>query len=215
MLQLERRLLSKCLLCMLFIDQRAKAPVVAELLDLLHTCVVKVWTALVLQQCWPHWEEGGCERGQGVHLCGEGFRPCTRQSARRCQAAQPTAHLCRQGVDDHRVAVTLQRLEQTGCVGLVAQTHACVCGSLNSRRPRKGLGRAQALLVPRKRCGLVECGIALPVTHGAGRAYDSMIREALWEVFKLYGVHPHVIRLLEDLRPCPGAVVQGDKEVGH
>eukprot|EP00955_Chlamydomonas_euryale_P067864 359953-Chlamydomonas_euryale.AAC.1 len=58
-----------------------------------------------------------------------------------------------------------------------------------------------------------ECSGAYSVTYSAGRvdtnrcnyicrlhqAFDSISQEALWEVFKLYGVHPHAIKLPEDL----------------
>eukprot|EP00955_Chlamydomonas_euryale_P050368 354542-Chlamydomonas_euryale.AAC.5 len=46
-------------------------------------------------------------------------------------------------------------------------------------------------------------------------ACDSISREALWEVLKLYGVHPHVIKLLEDLHTGMEAVVQVDGEAGR
>eukprot|EP00955_Chlamydomonas_euryale_P034173 349707-Chlamydomonas_euryale.AAC.2 len=39
--------------------------------------------------------------------------------------------------------------------------------------------------------------------------------ESLWEVLNLYGVHPHVINLLEDLHTSTEAVVRVDGEVGR
>eukprot|EP00955_Chlamydomonas_euryale_P007485 79342-Chlamydomonas_euryale.AAC.1 len=47
------------------------------------------------------------------------------------------------------------------------------------------------------------------------KAYDSISWEALWEVLKLHGVLPHVIKLLEDLHTSTKAVVQVDGEVGR
>eukprot|EP00955_Chlamydomonas_euryale_P036616 350494-Chlamydomonas_euryale.AAC.23 len=44
------------------------------------------------------------------------------------------------------------------------------------------------------------------------KACDSISREALWKVLKLYGVHPHSIRLLEDLHTGTEAVVRVDGE---
>eukprot|EP00955_Chlamydomonas_euryale_P116030 366391-Chlamydomonas_euryale.AAC.39 len=39
--------------------------------------------------------------------------------------------------------------------------------------------------------------------------------ETLWEVLKLYGVHPHVIKFLEDLHMGTEVVVRVDGEVGR
>ena len=47
------------------------------------------------------------------------------------------------------------------------------------------------------------------------KAYDSISREALWQVLKLYGVHPHVIKLLEDLHTGTEAVIRVDGKVGR
>eukprot|EP00955_Chlamydomonas_euryale_P055268 356081-Chlamydomonas_euryale.AAC.2 len=47
------------------------------------------------------------------------------------------------------------------------------------------------------------------------KAYNSIRREALWEVLKLYGVHPDVIKLLEDLHTGMEAVVRVDCEAGR
>eukprot|EP00955_Chlamydomonas_euryale_P082692 363759-Chlamydomonas_euryale.AAC.11 len=47
------------------------------------------------------------------------------------------------------------------------------------------------------------------------KAYDSISREALWEVLKLYGVRPHVIKLQEDLHTGTEAVVRVGGEVGR
>eukprot|EP00955_Chlamydomonas_euryale_P001425 16610-Chlamydomonas_euryale.AAC.10 len=45
------------------------------------------------------------------------------------------------------------------------------------------------------------------------KACDSISREALWEVLKLYGMHPHVIKLLGDLHTGTEAVEPVDGEV--
>eukprot|EP00955_Chlamydomonas_euryale_P020465 216911-Chlamydomonas_euryale.AAC.2 len=47
------------------------------------------------------------------------------------------------------------------------------------------------------------------------KAYDSINRETLREVRKLYGVHPHVITLLEDLHTGTEADARVDGEVGR
>eukprot|EP00955_Chlamydomonas_euryale_P070901 360885-Chlamydomonas_euryale.AAC.3 len=47
------------------------------------------------------------------------------------------------------------------------------------------------------------------------KAYNSISREALWEVLKLYRVHPHVILSLEYLHTGTEAVVRVDGEVGR
>eukprot|EP00955_Chlamydomonas_euryale_P062500 358393-Chlamydomonas_euryale.AAC.1 len=42
-----------------------------------------------------------------------------------------------------------------------------------------------------------------------------MSQETLWEVLKLYGVHPHVVKLLQDLHMGTEVVVRMDGEVGR
>eukprot|EP00955_Chlamydomonas_euryale_P045597 353185-Chlamydomonas_euryale.AAC.1 len=47
------------------------------------------------------------------------------------------------------------------------------------------------------------------------KACDSIRREALWEVLKVYGVHLHMIKLLEDLHTGTEKVVQVEGEAGR
>jgi hypothetical protein len=99
----------------------------------------------------------------------------------------------------HRVSATVE-----------PQLHEAQCGF------RPGRGTVDAMFVLRTvaaKCGEFQCCLAQAFIDLA-KAYDTINRWALWKVLALYGVHPKLIALLQDLHVGTQAAVRMDGQVG-
>ena len=90
------------------------------------------------------------------------------------------------------------------------QMHEAQCGF------RPGRGTVDAMYTMRQilcKCERRGCAAAFAFVD-LTKAYDSVNRAALWRVLKLYGVHPKLISLLEDLHQGTQAAVRLDRQIG-